>query len=372
MARILFQLTRDALLTDFALEVTSGLLRTTERLPYDEMMAVDIQETWRGATLIIRGKRDASDFRIPTSKETAAKARSIILERMQEWQQLALQTAAYPELEPYQRFAFALLKCRYAQIALGEDVVGALDIFGILRSKGREGRQGDKVPEPDTILLVKTVLARIANHEPWSPEEITGHISGLKQLQAAEFSTQPWLDHKQEPYQLLPGALEALRTFERRICGFNRDELSAEIANVVLDAEDFRDVEVRGEALINKYLAEARAVQAIRDSMAFELGILEQVARVVLEDLAKKCPQCAERPKAEARICRYCGYRFEGETADQELAEARLKAEQIAIAAARELAGVGPKAKTAVEEVAVKAAAQVMIEALRKAQGGTI
>jgi hypothetical protein len=32
----------------------------------------------------------------------------------------------------------------------------------------------------------------------------------------------------------------------------------------------------------------------------------------------------------------------------------------------------GPKAKTAVEEVAVKAATRVMIEALRQAQGGTI
>lgn len=370
MAHVLIQLTRDALLSDFGLEVRSALL-PIKRVPYLEIASVVIRETWRGATLIIRGKEDASPFHIATSKETATRARSIILQQIREYQQIVNQTAAYPELEPYRRFAFTLLKCCYAQTALRNDIVDALDIFGIFRSKGQEGRQEDKVTEPDMVDEIKKVLARIASREPWSPEEITTHIIGLKQLQVTAFSKEPWMAHKQEPFQLLPSALEALRSFERQMRGFSLDELSTEIPDVVLNAADFRDIEARMEALINKYAPYPHAVKAIRDSMAFELEILEQVARAALENIEKKCPRCAERPKAEARICRYCGYRFEGETADQVLAEARLKAERIAIAAAREVTGVGPKAKTVHEEAALKAST-MLSEALRKAQAETI
>jgi predicted Zn-ribbon and HTH transcriptional regulator len=370
MARILIQISRDAFLTDFALEVTSGLLRTTKRLPYHEMTAVNIQETWRDAKLVVRGSGDASDFHITTSKETAAKARSIILERIQEWQRLAQQMAAYPALEPYRGFAFALLRCRYTQMAIGDNMLGTMDVFGILQSKRQEVTQDDNVPEPEAILSVKILLARIADYEPWSPEEITAHISNLKQLQAAEFSRKPWVVHKQEPYQLLPDALEALRTFERCIHGFSLDELSDEIRSNVLDSEDFRDIEVRTEALINKYTTYPRAVEAIRNGTAHDLSILEEVARTTLEDFDRTCPQCEERFKTEPSVCRNCGYRFEGVTANQELAEVRLKAERIAIAAAREVAGLEPKSSTAVEIVDAKAIKRV-IEARRKAQDGT-
>jgi hypothetical protein len=30
------------------------------------------------------------------------------------------------------------------------------------------------------------------------------------------------------------------------------------------------------------------------------------------EDAMKRCPDCAENVKAAARVCRFCGYRFDG------------------------------------------------------------
>jgi hypothetical protein len=32
-------------------------------------------------------------------------------------------------------------------------------------------------------------------------------------------------------------------------------------------------------------------------------------------DALKKCPDCAEMVRAEARVCRFCGYRFDGNSA---------------------------------------------------------
>lgn len=36
-------------------------------------------------------------------------------------------------------------------------------------------------------------------------------------------------------------------------------------------------------------------------------------------EMEKKCPDCAEKIKLEARVCRFCGYRF----SDQDVADAR-------------------------------------------------
>jgi Uncharacterised protein family UPF0547 len=59
----------------------------------------------------------------------------------------------------------------------------------------------------------------------------------------------------------------------------------------------------------------AAAMLAAGTWMAFAaLGLCYRVARYALRAatfrLHKRCPDCAERVRADARVCRHCGYRF--------------------------------------------------------------
>lgn len=42
-----------------------------------------------------------------------------------------------------------------------------------------------------------------------------------------------------------------------------------------------------------------------------------------LDEHEKKCPDCAERIKLEARVCRYCGHEFSDEEVDEQIEKAR-------------------------------------------------
>jgi hypothetical protein len=46
-----------------------------------------------------------------------------------------------------------------------------------------------------------------------------------------------------------------------------------------------------------------------------------------MQPMTRKCPQCAEAVQPEARLCRFCGYRF----SEQEVAEGKVLAEQHAL-----------------------------------------
>ena len=39
-------------------------------------------------------------------------------------------------------------------------------------------------------------------------------------------------------------------------------------------------------------------------------SVFARLARIGLDDPLKVCPECAERVKAAARVCRFCGHRF--------------------------------------------------------------
>jgi tetratricopeptide (TPR) repeat protein len=68
----------------------------------------------------------------------------------------------------------------------------------------------------------------------------------------------------------------------------------------------------------NRLLKEAGLTHAdIRRAARRSIGVVQT------EELTKKCPQCAELIKAEALVCRFCGYTFKPEEAQEQIAKIR-------------------------------------------------
>jgi hypothetical protein len=47
----------------------------------------------------------------------------------------------------------------------------------------------------------------------------------------------------------------------------------------------------------------------------FALIVIACLSSVGDEDALKRCPDCAEAVQPQARVCKHCGYRFEGRVA---------------------------------------------------------
>jgi len=67
----------------------------------------------------------------------------------------------------------------------------------------------------------------------------------------------------------------------------------------------------------NRLLKEAGLTHADIRRACRSIGVVQT------EELTKKCPQCAEVIKAEALVCRFCGYTFKPEEAQEQIAKIR-------------------------------------------------
>lgn len=84
---------------------------------------------------------------------------------------------------------------------------------------------------------------------------------------------------------------------------------------VELARKAFPDAIPAFRALLWEQLGDTPPIDATDEDLAFAEELLAFESPV--EDI-KPCPDCAEKVKAAARKCRFCGYRFEPEPGDEE------------------------------------------------------
>ena len=276
----------------------------------------------------------------------------------------------------YRNLLYALATFVREQVKVARGVAEAVDPFGIFKNfKIVKAAAATSATAEATLLSeVQASLNRLASDTPWTSTEVIGLIANLRELQEKQFKSKPWLPHKLQVFELLPPAIRELEDFLSQIILSERDfdprELASDFEHAVLrDASSLRDIQTSFERLKAKYHASSEAMTFLEIRFNLVIEALAQASEEVLDVLTKKCPQCAERPKTEAAVCRFCGYRFEQPSELEDREAAKLRAQQTAIAAFRQAAGTAIRQMAGVLEVSVATLSdQVKGELVNKAR----
>jgi hypothetical protein len=229
-----------------------------------------------------------------------------------------------------------------------QQLADAADPFGITKKIFPKIIQAAKAAAAEAVDLslsgLQTELNWLDSGARWTPVLAMARIAQYRELKNKQFKSRPWLQHKQQVFELLPPAIGELEDLLSQLIlaerGFDPRELASDFETAVLsDEHSLRDIRTSFERLMAKYSVSTEAITFLEIRFNLVLEALTRASEEVLDVLTKKCPQCAERPKAEAAVCRFCGYRFEQASELQEIKAAKLRADQTALVAFRQAAG---------------------------------
>ena len=250
------------------------------------------------------------------------------------------------DLPKYRQVLDALMICWREHAKFHADLRHAFNPLGILGTKNEEklDAAANRI-EAELLSETRTALNRLNSEKLWTAEEVVGLIASLRALQEDQFKSTPWLQpHKFQVFKLLPSAIQELEDFMSQLVrserGFDPRQLASDFESSLLgNGDSLRDIRANYERLKVKYRGSAEVTTFLQTRFNSVLEVMTEVSKGALDALAKKCPQCAEKPKAEAVVCSFCGYRFQQASELEEIETAKRCAQQIAIAAFRQAAG---------------------------------
>jgi len=193
----------------------------------------------------------------------------------------------------------------------------------------------------------QAAIEQIRSADTWTLEEVQAHLLIVENLQKNELKTRPKIIgagarafENIEPAQAELKALFALRFLTRD--GYDPQKLSQAEEQAITSAQTFADIK-EGEVTLRREYAEwETAISHITNFFSQAAKILDSMAKAARRNMKKTCPACAEEPRVEATVCRFCGHRFETPEDRKVIQLATSVSEAAAITALQVTAGTIP------------------------------
>lgn len=242
------------------------------------------------------------------------------------------------DLGKYREFLFAMARFLKEHWKFDKEMTNATDVFGLFKSRIEEKEKS----VTDSIQVIQSEIAATEKAHTWTKEMLEAKIADIQQFKAQTFPSEPWLPYKRDVYFLVEPAIADLKLLLRKQytkeLGYDPGILSQQLEKTLGEAANFDSLREGWEDLRQQYVKFGPgAVRSIDSFFEGALVLLMPAAAAALDSLTKKCPQCAEMPKIEALVCRYCGYRFESNQDREERESARHAADKAAIQALEDM-----------------------------------